>query len=160
MIIDTIVIEGEINLIISQQKAFYYLADYSQDKNWRNEINETRVLEQQNGTGTLIEEDTRLSSKVKSHKLVFKCTEYKEPEKVIYETLDSSDYWTKNTRELVQTGSDTFRLNYKVEFDAAIIKYGLWVSLPKSLIHLFLKHTIKKYLKQFKKYTEQSISIK
>lgn len=149
-----VIAKGEIHLLVPIEKAFDFLADFTKDKFWRKEINQTCIIESHHGIGTIIEEDTKLSSRVPSNKLVFICTKFDKPYKVVYETISTAPFYTKNSRELVKTSAQTCKFHYIVEFDAAIIAYGLGFNLPSWITALFLRFTVRKYLKQFKSLIE------
>lgn len=129
---------------------FEYLADYSKEPQWRSEVKYVSMSTDVVRKGTLVKEDTFLSKKVPSHISMLKCTDYEKNKHAIFETNDENTFYQKKMRYVEAAGSNKTKVTYRLQFDVAIVKYGLGYALPEFIVQLYTKMLMKKYLKVLK----------
>ena len=133
---------------------FSYVADLRLDKNWRKEINDTTLSTASPELSSIATESTFLSKKVPDNKIKLKCTIYQQDDLVVHESLPDEPLYLMNSRQVEPMPDNTTRLTYTIEFDTAIVKFGIGFNLPLFLLKYYTTQTMNKYLRQLKQILE------
>lgn len=145
------------SILISKdiETVFEYLADYSKEPLWRNEVKNVSMSTDIVKKGTMIREDTFLSKKIPSHTSVLVCTGYEKNKHAIFETTAENTFYQKKMRYVEAEGTNKTKVTYRLQFDVAIVKYSMGFALPAFIVDLYTKMLMKKYLKILKNILEQ-----
>lgn len=137
---------------------FEYLSNYTNDVYWRKEINNVTMDTDTVGKGTVITESSLLSAKVPDHTTTLQCIDFKPYLLIKSESTPAAAFWSANTRTVEALSSDITKVTYRLQFDMAVVKFGLGFSLPKFIVHIYTKQTMKKYLGVLKQLVEKENS--
>lgn len=146
------------NIIVNSdlQTVFTFLSDYRNDPKWRKEINQTSISTDKMGLGTLLTEDSFLSKRNPHYISHLKCTEYIPNKAVTCETTSEAKFWAKSSRTVEIIDTDQTKVTYELEFDPAIVKFGIGFQLPHFFLNFYTKSVMKDYLAVLKKNLESS----
>jgi hypothetical protein len=147
-------ITGTINVQKDIHTVFNYISDFRLDKNWRKEINETTIADTDTKLNNVVIEYSYLSKKVPNHKAALKCVEYIPNSIIVYQSLPENTFWLKNSRQTEAISNNITKITYQIEFDIAVVKYGLGFALPTFFIKYYTKTIMKKYLHKLKQILE------
>ncbi|CAN5758130.1 hypothetical protein BH11BAC3_BH11BAC3_11790 [soil metagenome] len=136
------------------ETVFEYLADYSKEPLWRNEVKNVYMDTDVVMKGTLVKEDAFLSKKIPSYISTFVCTGYEKNKHAIFETTGENTFYQKKMRYVEAAEANKTNVTYRLQFDVAIVKYSLGFALPKFIIDAYTKMLMKKYLKVLKNILE------
>ncbi len=149
-----ILVTGFINISADHKTVFDYIANLSNDKFWRKEINST-TMNTKPQMNALATENSYLSKRVPDNMLHLICTEFVENKKVVYQTLPDSKFFLKSLRMVESVSENETKVTYTIAFDKCIVKHGLGFSLPTLIVELVAKHDMKKYLAALKALLEK-----
>ncbi len=144
-------------IVISEnyKTVFDYYADYTNDKYWRKEINNTVTDSEFIQEGLLLTEDSYLSGKIKNYINTLTCTAFKPETLIICETTQQAKFWSKSIRQVEQFSGNQTKVIYRLQFNLNIVKYGLGFRLPAFLVKFYTRQTMKKYLAELKQVIEK-----
>jgi len=129
---------------------FNYFSDLRNDKEWRSEINETKVLNPDPSIHTIAHEDSYLSKKVPNYVAKLICLAYVPNRRIVYQTMPENRYFLRSIREVDNLSDLETRITYSLKFDKAIVKHGIGINLPRFLVNYVTNSSMKKYLKKLK----------
>jgi hypothetical protein len=147
-------VTATIEIASSPQTVFDYLANYTNDPEWRAEIKDVQLSTPSVREKTEVTEVSFLSKKVPRHVSVLQCVALEPGRSVASETTAASPFWSRNTREVEPLPGDRTRVVYRLQFDPAVVKHGLGFGLPRLVVHFYTKITMKKYLAALKNILE------
>jgi hypothetical protein len=133
---------------------FDYLANYTNDPEWRAEIKDVQLSTPSVREKTEVTEVSFLSKKVPRHVSVLQCVALAPGRSVASETTPASPFWSRNTREVEPLPGNRTRVVYRLQFDPAVVKHGLGFGLPRFVVQFYTKATMKKYLAALKNILE------
>ena len=151
---EPISISGSIIINRDLQTVFNFISDYSNDPKWRKEINQTVIDTPKINVGSLLTEDSFLSKRNPHYLSYLKCTEYIADKMVKCETTSEAKFWAMNTRTVEAIDTKTTKVLYHLEFDPAIVKFGIGFQLPRFFLSYYTKSVMKDYLAVLKKNLE------
>ena len=143
-------VTATIEIAESTPKVFDFLANYTNDPRWRAEIKDVQLSTPAIKEKTVITEVSFLSKKVPKHVSVLQCVTLQPGRLVTSETTADSPFWSRNTRSVEPLAGDRTQVTYRLQFDPAVVKHGLGFGLPRFVVHLYTKATMKKYLAALK----------
>jgi hypothetical protein len=146
---------GAIDINKPVNVVFSYLADMANDQHWREEVKKTTVAGIP-GIGCSVAQETELSKGKPLYLAQYWCVSFRPGEEAIYETTTDSADWQRSTRKCSAINASATRVHYTVAFERNIIKKGIPFVPPSFLVSLFLKATMKKYLRNLKKQLENT----
>lgn len=151
-----IIIDVKESVIIEKnnEAVFDYFTDLRNDKKWRSEIIETTSDNSIIDLDTVFKETSFLSKKVNAYVSNLKCIEYNPHKEACFESVTENHFWAKNKRQVIAKSANKSQVNYHLQFELAIVKHGLGFNLPKFIVSLYTKITMKKYLENLKKILE------
>lgn len=91
---------GAILIDKDHKTVFKYLSDYSNDKYWRKEINQTKLSTPVIELGTVLTEDSFLSKRNPNYVSFLKCKELVDDSYVCCETTAEAPFWAMNKRKV------------------------------------------------------------
>lgn len=147
--------KGSIVINRDLQTVFNYLSDYRNDPKWRKEINQTRLSTEIIDLGTMLTEDSFLSKRNPHYISYLKCTEFIPNKTVSCETTPDAKFWAKSSRTVETIDNNNTKVSYELEFDPAIVKFGIGFQLPHFLLNYYTKSVMKDYLAVLKKNLEK-----
>lgn len=145
------------NIIIKRdiKSVFDFISDYRNDPIWRKEINLTNISTDKMGLETLLTEDSFLSKRNSHYISYLKCTEFIPNKTVTCETTPDAKFWAKSSRTVETIDNNNTKVSYELEFDPAIVKFGIGFQLPHFLLNYYTKSVMKDYLAVLKKNLEK-----
>lgn len=149
-----ITISGEITISNNAESTFQYISNLKNDPFWRKEINGTEMtsLPQLHARAR---ESSYLSKKQPANVLELECIAFIDQQKIVYQTLSTSPFYLKSTREVKAISANETQFKYSIIFDKNIVKHGLGFSLPSFIIKMAAQSDMKKYLKKLKEILEK-----
>ncbi|QNF34759.1 hypothetical protein HUW51_19235 [Adhaeribacter swui] len=151
---DVFDLTATIEIAKNPEIVFKYLADYTNDCKWRQEINRVEINIGTVAPGSLIIEDSFLSRRVPHYISKLQCQEFWENHRIVSETIQENLFWAKNTRVVEPLPNKAIKVTYQLQFDQSIVKHGLGFQLPKILVKFYTLVTMKKYLRVLRKNLE------
>ncbi len=150
-------IEVTATILIDSRPAtvFAYYSNYLNDPAWRAEIKKVETDTEHIRTKTRITEESFLSRSVPKHINRLECIELQLNKLITSQTTSDNQFWSRNTRTVEPAANNGTKVTYQLEFDAAIVKYGLGFGLPRFIVSAYTKATMKKYLSSLKRILEQ-----
>lgn len=139
-------ITATIQITARPQTVFDYLANYTNDPQWRAEIKDVQLSTPSVREKTLVTETSFLSKKVPRHVSTLQCLALVPGQSVTSESTAASPYWSRNTRTVEPLPGGRTRVTYRLAFDPRVVKHGLGFGLPRFIVHFYTKATMKKYL--------------
>lgn len=149
-----ICIKGNIIINNDLQTVFNFLSDYRNDPKWRKEINQTTINTDNMGLETKLTEDSFLSKRNPHYLSYLKCTEFIPNKTVKCETTQEAKFWAKSARSVESITNTSTKVTYELEFDPAIVKFGIGFQLPYFFLNFYTKSVMKDYLAVLKKTLE------
>ena len=130
---------------------FNYLSDFRNDKFWRKEVNETQLNTKEMQLNAIITEDSFLSKKVPHYISVLTCTELTPNQLIVCETVPETKFKAKSTRQTIALpNKNQTKVIYRLQFELAIVKFGLGFALPKFIVQWYSLQIMKQYLAKLK----------
>jgi len=142
-----------IQIQVDCQTAFRYIADLRNDRHWRSEVRST-TRDSISGVGNVAIEESYLSQKVPSFSRQLVCSLYLKNSVVVYETANGDPYFLKSTRSFRHLADHKTEVTYLLEFDPAVVRYGLGFGLPNFIVNTVTRMAMKKYLRKLKQILE------
>lgn len=146
---------GDIVINTDHKTVFSYLSNYSNDKYWRKEINETTLNTAALEIGTLLTEDSFLSKRNPNYVSYLKCMNLEPNKTVSCETTSTAAFWALNKRTVEAIEPNKTKVIYHLEFDPAIVKFGIGFQLPRFFLNFYTRTVMKDYLNVLKKNLEK-----
>jgi len=133
---------------------FDFFANPSNDYLWRTEINQS-TLDGTMQLGVTVSEYSNLSKKASNNLLRLKCVFFDKNKTATFETTINAPFYLKSQRHVEAISDNTTEVVYSIDFDIAIVKHALGISLPKLIVSLKANSDMKKYLRQLKEQLEK-----
>lgn len=141
--------ELTISIESDQKTVFDYIADLSNDSQWRSEIMRTQrdgILQ----LGDVALEESFLSKKVPSHLRKLFCCSYVPDVFVAYQTAPGDPHYLRSTRSVRAIAPGITGFTYMLEFDPSIVKLAMGFQLPRFVVNIVTRTAMKSYLKKLK----------
>jgi len=146
---------GDIIINTDHLTAFSYISNYSNDKYWRKEINETTINTATLEIGTILTEDSFLSKRNPNYVSFLKCIDLIPNNTVTCETTPEAPFWAMNKRTVEAIEPNKTKVIYHLKFDPAIVKFGIGFQLPRFFLNFYTRSVMKDYLQVLKKNLEK-----
>jgi len=146
-------ITAEIVVRKAIHETFAFLANPGNDHLWRQEINES-IVSGPIQLGVTVTEYSKLSVRKPNNKIVLTCIEFRENERVVFQSVENERFYVRSTREVQKKAAHETNVVYTLEFDPSIVKFALGFGLPAFLISFKAKGDMKKYLFKLKSILE------
>lgn len=130
-------------------EVYKYVSDLRNDRKWRTEIISTSSQADLE-VGSIVIESSFLSKKIPQYIRRLECTAFRQNDMILYQTLDGDPHYLKSTRSVQICEGSYTRFIYELEFDPTIVKHALGFSLPKLIIDIVTRRSIRNYMNNLK----------
>jgi hypothetical protein len=151
-------IDQTIQVVINapHQDVYNYISDLRNDREWRTEVISTSSQADLE-IGNIAIESSFLSRKIPQYIRRLECIAFQQNDMILYQTLDGAPHYLKSTRSVRICEGGSTRFIYRLEFDQSIVKHALGFSLPKLIIDVVTRRSMRNYMNNLKIILETNV---